>query len=370
MRFSRRPAVLQLTHGTTVVVVSSSNSNELSLVKANQKQRNGRRDMTIALLDFQADQDNDGDGVPNIADAFPDNIGEWRDTDGDGVGNVQDNDDDGDGVNDDVDAFPLRSADSADNDNDGIANSLDLFDDNALENFDFDQDGIGDYSDDDMDGDNVLNDNDAAPLDPTESLDTDGDGIGDSADPDRDGDGIPNVYDPAPDNGFDPVITFTGFDPFDTNTNKAPLPDGFGFPSDWTIEIDELSFETTLASKPIDSGVATVDLTKTLSRDSKLHFFYRYDGYSWFRRLYPAHHWSSECEYFSTGSIYAGDLYSAKSTCQRAAMFLGGSSAKAAMVPASTAQPLITFCLPLSAMMISTRMGFQTLLTRTQMVTV
>ncbi len=274
----QNPGGLAVNSRDQVVVVSSSNSNELSLVKANQKQRNGRRDMTIALLDFQADQDNDGDGVPNIVDAFPDNIGEWRDTDGDGVGNEQDNDDDGDGVNDDVDAFPLRSADSADDDNDGIANSLDLFDDNALENFDFDQDGIGDYSDDDMDGDTVLNDNDAAPLDPTESLDTDGDGIGDNADPDRDGDGIPNVYDPAPDDGFDPVITFTGFDPFDTNTNKAPLPDGFGFPSDWTIEIDDLTFETTLASKPIESGLATVDLTKTLSTDSKLHFFYRYEG--------------------------------------------------------------------------------------------
>ena len=74
------------------------------------------------------------------------------------------------------------------------------------------------------------------------------------------------------------MITFTNFDPFDTNTNKAPLPDGFGFPSDWTIEIDDLTFEATLASKPIDSGVATVDLTKTLSTDSKLHFFYRYEG--------------------------------------------------------------------------------------------
>ena len=103
-----------------------------------------------------------------------------------------------------------------------------------------------------------------APLDPTESLDTDGDSIGDNADPDRDGDGIPNIYDPAPDNGFDPVITFTNFDPFDTNTNKAPLPEGFGFPSDWTIEFDDLTFETTLASKPIESGLATVDLTRTL----------------------------------------------------------------------------------------------------------
>jgi len=46
------------------------------------------------LLGF--DTDNDGDGVANIADAFPDNPNEWADNDGDGVGDNADLDDDND----------------------------------------------------------------------------------------------------------------------------------------------------------------------------------------------------------------------------------------------------------------------------------
>ena len=42
--------------------------------------------------------DTDKDGVPDIEDAFPNNPSEWKDTDGDGVGNNEDNDDDNDGV--------------------------------------------------------------------------------------------------------------------------------------------------------------------------------------------------------------------------------------------------------------------------------
>ena len=90
--------------------------------------------------------DSDGDGVPDIDDAFPDDPNESEDTDGDGEGNNADTDDDNDGTLDIDDAFPL---------------------------------------------------------DPNESLDTDGDGIGNNADEDDDNDGVPDVDDPAP---LDPTI--------------------------------------------------------------------------------------------------------------------------------------------------------------------
>ncbi len=51
------------------------------------------------------ERDWDGDGVPNAEaipwDAFPRDPNEWRDTDGDGIGDHQDADDDGDGYSDD-----------------------------------------------------------------------------------------------------------------------------------------------------------------------------------------------------------------------------------------------------------------------------
>ncbi|EDL53847.1 hypothetical protein VSAK1_10433 [Vibrio mediterranei AK1] len=51
--------------------------------------------------------DTDGDGVPDVDDAFPNDPNEWLDTDGDGIGNNEDTDDDNDGVPDTEDAFPL-----------------------------------------------------------------------------------------------------------------------------------------------------------------------------------------------------------------------------------------------------------------------
>lgn len=55
------------------------------------------------------DSDSDGDGVPDIADAFPDNSAEWLDTDNDGIGNNADTDDDNDSVPDYIDADPLNA---------------------------------------------------------------------------------------------------------------------------------------------------------------------------------------------------------------------------------------------------------------------
>jgi len=70
--------------------------------------------------------DRDGDGVADNQDAFPDNPGEWLDTDGDGVGNNADTDDDGDLLPDteeqQLGTDPLK----ADTDGDGVDDGLEV----------------------------------------------------------------------------------------------------------------------------------------------------------------------------------------------------------------------------------------------------
>jgi len=51
------------------------------------------------------DEDDDGDGVRNADDRFPDDPGESKDFDHDGIGDNADDDDDNDGIPDDVDPF-------------------------------------------------------------------------------------------------------------------------------------------------------------------------------------------------------------------------------------------------------------------------
>ncbi|MFM1804175.1 MAG: hypothetical protein RL136_1054 [Planctomycetota bacterium] len=51
--------------------------------------------------------DTDGDGIPNNIDRFPNNVTEWRDFDGDGIGDNADMDDDNDGIPDIIDPFPF-----------------------------------------------------------------------------------------------------------------------------------------------------------------------------------------------------------------------------------------------------------------------
>lgn len=69
---------------------------------------------------MSADDDDDGDGVPDELDAFPLDATERVDTDSDGVGNNADSDDDGDGYLDteelaadtdplDPESYPLPS---------------------------------------------------------------------------------------------------------------------------------------------------------------------------------------------------------------------------------------------------------------------
>ena len=151
--------------------------------------------------------DTDGDGFVDPVDDLPSDGTDWRDTDGDGIGDRTDTDDDGDGVADAVDAFPLDPAETADTDGDGVGDNADAFPDDASETSDTDSDGVGDNADafpddpgetTDTDGDGVGDNGDAFPDDSSEWADTDGDGVGDNADPDADGDGVANATDLFP----------------------------------------------------------------------------------------------------------------------------------------------------------------------------
>jgi len=71
--------------------------------------------------------DRDRDGVRNEQDAFPDDPGEYLDTDLDGLGNIADRDDDGDSL---VDAFEVQFGTDplvADTDADGSSDSFEMF---------------------------------------------------------------------------------------------------------------------------------------------------------------------------------------------------------------------------------------------------
>ena len=171
-------------------------------------------------LDNVVDTDDDGDDYPDLEDAFPLDPTEWLDTDLDGIGNNADTDDDNDGTADDSDAFPLDASETADTDGDGVGDNSDVFPDDPTEWSDFDEDGIGDNGDPDDDNDGVPDVDDAFPLDPerskdsdmdgyadvddafpndpTEWSDVDGDGIGDNADTDHDNDGVDNEFDLFP----------------------------------------------------------------------------------------------------------------------------------------------------------------------------
>lgn len=104
--------------------------------------------------------DQDGDGVDDDEDAFPNDPNEWSDLDGDGQGDNSDDDIDGDGVANAEDAFPEDASETADSDGDGV----------------------GDNSDADIDGDGYLNEFDFFPNDGNEWNDLDGDGVGDNSD--------------------------------------------------------------------------------------------------------------------------------------------------------------------------------------------
>jgi hypothetical protein len=188
-------------------------------------------------------RDSDGDGVPNIDDVDDDNDGipdvlEIGDTDGDGVPDRLDLDSDNDGINDAVEAGHAGVDANADGMVDGpygpngLADSVETAAESAVLNYTLDNsDGVGapDFQDLDSDNDGV-DDVDEAGLsaldadndgDVDASADDDADGIQDGADgntgafgdalglvlPDVDNDGTPDFQDNDADNDgvLDPI---------------------------------------------------------------------------------------------------------------------------------------------------------------------
>ncbi|MCX5671121.1 MAG: DUF5060 domain-containing protein [Planctomycetota bacterium] len=107
------------------------------------------------------DPDNDNDGVANEKDAFPLEPEEWADKDGDLIGDNLDADIDADGVGDDLNRNGIPDFEEMDFDGDGVPRTgavpWDAFPLDPKEWRDTDGDGIGDNSDPDIDGDGWTN---------------------------------------------------------------------------------------------------------------------------------------------------------------------------------------------------------------------
>jgi hypothetical protein len=121
------------------------------------------------------DDDDDNDGVPDVKDAFPLEREEWADADGDRIGDNLDADIDGDGKADDRSKNGVPDNEEKDIDGDGVptAGSIpwDAFPNDPKEWRDTDGDGIGDNADPDDDGDGWSDEEEKKagtdPLDPT-----------------------------------------------------------------------------------------------------------------------------------------------------------------------------------------------------------
>jgi len=108
------------------------------------------------------DNDDDNDGVPDSKDAFPLEREEWADLDGDRIGDNLDADIDADGAADDRNNNGLPDNEESDIDGDGVdtagAIPWDAFPRDPKQWRDTDGDGIGDSADSDDDGDGWTDD--------------------------------------------------------------------------------------------------------------------------------------------------------------------------------------------------------------------
>ena len=154
--------------------------------------------------------DDDGDGWDNVIDQLPATRPQWSDQDGDGYGDNATGieadscprvagtshidrfgclDDDGDGISNENDAFPNDPTRSADTDGDGVDDSVDnciFVAGNSTQDRtgcpDTDGDGYSDVTPptEGNAGWSVIDGADAFPVDDTQWNDTDGDGYGDN----------------------------------------------------------------------------------------------------------------------------------------------------------------------------------------------
>ena len=222
--------------------------------------------LTITLFSI----DDDGDGWNNFLEEecgtdSDDSNSVPDDLDNDGICDFLDADDDGDGVGDNEDDFPEDPTEWDDSDGDGVGDNSDEFPYDANETTDFDGDGIGDNGDEDDDDDGWSDyeegqcysdqyDNNSTPSD------IDSDGLCDEMDSDTDGDGFSNA-DETNNCG-------ESNDPLDaadtpTDTDGDMLCDGVDGDDDndgWHDLIEEscLSNQTDPSDGPIDSDSDSV----------------------------------------------------------------------------------------------------------------
>ena len=111
------------------------------------------------------DPDDDQDGVPDVKDVFPLDPEEWEDKDGDWIGDNLDADDDGDGIGDDHNGNGIPDHEELDFDGDGVDRTKsvpwDAFPLDPAEWRDTDGDGLGDNADPDDDNDGVSDNEEA-----------------------------------------------------------------------------------------------------------------------------------------------------------------------------------------------------------------
>jgi hypothetical protein len=215
------------------------------------------------------DEDDDGDNITDIEDAFPLNPKEQYDTDGDNKGNNEDEDDDNDGVPDEFDDLPLDSTETIDTDKDGIGNIKDLDDDN---------DGITDSEEDnigtnptnpDTDEDKVKDNGDSFPLNPKEQYDTDKDFLGNNIDTDDDNDNITDKEDPFPlNNGpeikFKEEPTYIGiFEDQNFDATPSHDKDGSIVSYQWKVDGKSIQEGNSLNHRFKTTGKHTIALTVT-----------------------------------------------------------------------------------------------------------
>jgi len=109
----------------------SDNSYEVTIIATDDDNNSASMAWTVSIQDVdESDLDTDGDGTPDVDDAFPNDPNEDTDTDGDGTGDNADTDDDNDGTPDTEDAFPTDPEEDSDIDGDGLGDNADLDDDN------------------------------------------------------------------------------------------------------------------------------------------------------------------------------------------------------------------------------------------------